>query len=118
MKKLIIALGMLACIPSIASAGPPWVSSNTATAETAQALCRQSGTTRRGVLHGVCVNRMLAGGSITVYNSSSTAVNPVAVILSTQAATTGCSYYDIYMSTGITYTTSAANDVTFMYECY
>ena len=118
MKKILVLLGILMLETGLAFAGPPWISSYTATADTTQPLCTQVGKTRRGIFHGVCVSNPISGGTITIYNSSSTAVNTVAVILSTQAAHGGCNYYDIFMSTGITYTTSQANATTFMYECY
>jgi hypothetical protein len=105
---------------------PVWLGSHTATADTTQVLCLSHtflvGTSTitengRGILHAVCINQGNQG-TVTVYNSSSTAVNPVAVLLSTTAATAGCFTYDIGMSSGIVYSDTAANDVTFTYSCY
>jgi len=105
---------------------PVWLSSHTATADTTQILCPSrtfvlgtSTITEGGhaILHGVCVNDANSG-TISIYNSSSTAVNAVAVIRSTTAATSGCQFFDVQMSSGLVYTTSQPNDVTFLYGCF
>lgn len=118
MKRIILTISLFA-LPGLLFAVPAvWRSSHTTTADTTQKLCNQTGSVRRGILHGVCVNTAVSGGSITVYNSSSTAVNAVAVLASTATLVSGCQFYDISMSSGIVYTTSQPNDTTFLYDCY
>lgn len=113
MKKL-LALVAAILLPGIVMANPVvWRSSNTATADSTKALCTQ-GNPRRGVLHGVCVNTGTAG-TLTIYNSSSTAANPIAAINTTNAL---CNYYDVVTSSGLVYTNSATANVTIMYDCF
>ena len=113
MKKILSIVAALS-IPVIAMAAPAvWRSSNTATADSTKQLCTQ-GTPRRGLFHGACVNTG-AAGTLTVYNSSSTAANPVAAI-NTAAAI--CLYYDVALSSGLVYTNSATANVTLLYDCY
>lgn len=117
MKKQILAVSVLLFMAGFANAiGSVWTSSHTATADTTKSLCGTNKKTR-GLLHTVCVNDG-AGGTITVYDSVITAANIVAVIRSTGAVNAGCLLYDVAMSSGIAYTTSSANDVTFSYSCY
>jgi hypothetical protein len=99
------------------SYGAVWTSSYTATADTGQALCTQENTSRHGILHAVCVTDANSG-LFTVYNASSTAVNPVTVIRSTAALVSGCMNFDIQMSSGIVYSNSTASKVTVLYNCY
>lgn len=118
-RKLIFVLAALFGA-SLAYADGVWQSSHTATADTALALCTQTGgRARRGVLHGVCVNKADAG-TITIYDSSSTANAALieAVIQSTSAVQGGCKLFDIYLSSGLVYTNSAATDMTILYQCY
>jgi hypothetical protein len=113
MKKLLAIFAAIA-LPAMVMANPVvWRSSNTATADTAKALCTQ-GNPRRGVVHGACVNTGVAG-TLTIYNSSSTAANPIAAINTANAI---CTYYDVLMSSGIVYTNSATANVTIMYDCF
>lgn len=107
---------------------PVWRASHTATADTTQILCRGTqylvaGSTitngNLGILHGVCVNDAGAvSGAITIYDSSSTATNAFAVLRATAAVNQGCMFYDVQVSSGLVYTTGAANDVTFLYTCF
>lgn len=103
-----------------------WLSSNTATADTTKNLCTAVnylvGTTTitvggHGVFHGVCVNDAGSTGTISVFNSSGTSTSPIAVIRATSTVS-ACKYYDVQISSGLTYTTSAPNDTTFLYQCY
>lgn len=115
MKRFILA-GILFLIPGIchATSTQIWRSSHTASADTAQKLCNQQNTSRHGILGSVCVNTG-AAGSLTIYNSSSTAANIVAVIDTTAK---GCNRYEVYTSSGLVYTNSATADVTMMFDCY
>ena len=120
MKKLLLLSLILSVVP-LAQAGPPWISSNTAVAvDVVQPLCTQARTSRHGMFHGICVNSVNASsGTISIFNSSSTAVSPVAVTLATQTvAGSACRYFDVYMSSGISWSVTGINDVTAMYECY
>lgn len=99
-----------------AAANNVWLSSNTVTADTAQALCTQPNMTRRGIFHGACVNRGAVNSTVAIYNSSATAVVPIATIQTSTAMP--CSIYDVLASSGITYTTSSTADVTILYTCY
>lgn len=120
--SFLIGVAICMAVPQV------WISSHTATADTTKILCQSNtfvvaGSTftngGKGILHSVCVNDASAGsGTVTIYNSSSTAVNPVAIIRSTSAVSSGCNMYDVYMSSGLVYTNSATNDVTITYECY
>lgn len=101
-----------------------WLSSNTATADTTKILCQSTSYTvgvstiivgGHGIFHGACVNTG-AAGTLTVYNSSSTAVNPIFAM--NTAAVVPCSLYDVNMSSGLVYTNSATANVTMLYSCY
>ena len=92
-----------------------WLSSTTATADTTKNVCMS----KRGVFHGVCVSSPTAlASTYTVYNSSASAINPIAVI---DATGRGCYYYDVVASTvnkGLTYSNSSTANVTLLYNCY
>ncbi len=127
MKKLLLASILFLSSYAMAINTAVWRSSHTTTADTTQKLCSGStyllGTStltygNLGVLHGVCVNDAPAVGTIAVYDSSSTAVNAFAVMRSTTVANGPCSFFDVQVSSGLVYTTSAANDVTFLYQCF
>ena len=117
MKKILffLAFALLGAQTAHAISMDVWLSSNTATADTAQTLCNQQNQTRHGVLHGVCVNTG-AAGTFTVYNASSTAANPIAAI--NTAAVVPCMFYDVMVSSGLVYTNSATANVTVLYQCY
>ena len=105
-----------------------WLSSNTATADTTKNLCpgipysvaSSSYTTNtytsgnHGIVHGVCINTG-AAGTLTVYNSSATATSPIAAM--NTAAAAPCSFFDVAVSSGLTYTNSATANVTILYQC-
>lgn len=124
MKKLII-FGISVLAVTVAFAFEPmWKSSNTATADTTQSLCLSQtylvGTSTvssggHGIFHGACVNTG-AAGTLTIYNSSNTAINPIAAI--NTAAVVPCALYDVGVSSGLTYTNSATANVTILYQCY
>ena len=120
MKKFPAPLIFLSVLLSavLAFAEPTvYFSSHTATADTTKALCNQTFTSSwpRGLLHTVCVNTGASTSSFTIYNSSASAVNPIAIVDST---TKGCQTYDIQLSSGISYTNSSTADVTISYLCY
>lgn len=98
------------------ASGPVWSSSNTATADTTQALCTKTflSSWPHGIVHGLCVNTG-AAGTYTIFNSSAAAIQPLAAIDTTAK---GCQYYDVQMSSGVTYTNSATANVTLLYSCY
>lgn len=123
-NKLAFSLTLL-FLASLSFAFPGvWTSSHTFTAETTKNLCGTQGTTnvtQQAILHGICVSTATAtaGGLVTVYASSGTAVNPIAIV---NTMATGCYFYDVYSSTtpgGLSYTTTAPGaSVTFSYACY
>lgn len=118
MRKILVALLLIAGPWKPAFATPSvWLSSNTATADTTQVLCPNTANvnTKRAILHAVCVNTG-AAGTLTVYNSSATAVNPLLAM--NTAAVVACATYDISTSSGLTYTNSATANVTLTYMCY
>jgi hypothetical protein len=117
MKKFLLLVASIFGMSSFsfAVANNVWTSSNTATADTAQVLCSQANTARHGVFHGACVNTG-AAGTLTIYNSSSTAVNPIAAI--NTAAVVPCALFDAGMANGIVYTNSSTANVTLLYTCY
>jgi len=127
MKKFaIMVLSILALsLPGSALQTDIWLSSNTATADTTQNLCKGQnflvGTSTvteggHGILHGVCINSGAPNGTFTVYNSSGTASNPIAAV---QTSTmTSCNFYDVLVSTGLTYSNSSTANVSILYQCY
>lgn len=113
---LLGALLFVATASHANSADATWVSSNTATADTAKTLC---GQTRKALFHGICVNDVGGSGLITLSNSRVGTASPFAVIRSSYIVTSGCQFFDVQLSSGLTYTTSVANDnVTFLFNCY
>jgi hypothetical protein len=119
MKKI---LAILLLTGGLAQAAQPvWLSSNTATADTTQNLCKglsnASGffSNNHGIFHGACINTGVAG-TLTIYNSSATATSPIAAINTGTAQP--CSLYDVSISSGLTYTNSATANVTILYQCY
>ena len=93
-----------------------YLSSNTATADTTQALCTQTspGSQPHGIVHTVCINTGTAG-TLTLYNANGSGVNRAAAI---STANVGCQIFDVALSSGITYTNSATANVTISYQCY
>lgn len=119
MKSLLLALSL--CFISAASyansGDATWKSSNTATVDTLKSLCGFGPA--KALFHGVCVNDLGGSGLISVFNSRGVASLPVALIRSSAAVTSGCQFFDVQLSSGLTYSTSVANDnITFMYNCY
>jgi hypothetical protein len=115
MKKIILTIGMVTLISSLALATEVaiWIASHTATADTTKQLCTGS-TPNHGIIHGVCVNTSGAG-TMTIYNSSYTAVNIMTALTTT---TTGCFYYDMFLSSGVVYSKTGTADSTILYQCY
>lgn len=114
MKRILILLSLMLSV-SMAYAVDIWKSTNTATADTTKSLCNNytNPTRGRGMVHNVCVNTG-AAGSFSVFNASAAAVNPVAVIDTTAK---GCTEYDVFLTSGVTYTNSATANVTMTYSC-
>lgn len=81
-----------------------WSSSYTATNDTAGRIVCNTVPGGGGCrFHGVVVASTGTVSSITIYNSSSTAVNTVTVI---DTDTQGPYIFDIYLSSGLVYTTA------------
>jgi hypothetical protein len=127
MKKLIFTLAFIfgMGIKAWAVADNVWLSSNTAVNNSTTTLCGTInylvGTSTytqvlHGVLHGVCINTA-AAGNIQIFNSSATAVNSVTGVLST-ATQEPCNFYDVAMSSGITYNKNGTADISILYSCY
>lgn len=117
MKRLLLALALCFGFTfAFASGTDVWIASNTATVDTTKVVCPQRSNTKQGhgVISRVCVNTGTAG-TYTIYNASAAAVNPIAAI---DTAAKGCQAYDVAFSSGLTYTNSAAANVTLMYSCF
>lgn len=111
MKKILVAATAL-FFASIAYAVPGvWVSSNTATADTNKNLCGNS----KALFHGVCVNQE-NGGTVSIFDARGNAVNPIAVIVSSSAVG-NCLFYDVKVSSGLTYAKTTTTNATFLYQC-
>ena len=126
LKFILIAWGVMMFygVRSYAVDMDTWTSSNTATADTLKNLCPGgyevvNGSTvtfgNRGVIHGVCINTAVAG-TLTLYNSSATATSAIAAINTNSAIP--CYYYDVAVTSGVTYTNSATANTTILYQCY
>lgn len=117
MKKYLFVLALVLGlgVRSNAAGIDFWISSNTATADTAQKLCPKGNTAKQGhgVISSVCVNTGTAG-TFTIYNASAAAVNPIAAI---DTASKGCMDYDVFITSGLSYTNSATANVTVTYSC-
>lgn len=74
------------------------------------------GEGKRGFLHGVCTDFLVAGSSMTVYNSSWTTSN-VKVLGPIGTTTENCRYYDTDMPGGISYRKTNAATVSILYRC-
>ena len=55
-------------------------------------------------------------GSISIYDSSGTATNPVAVLKNTGGQGTFCATFEIKISSGLTYATSGNGGTTFIFR--
>jgi hypothetical protein len=125
----ILAALLMFSAPCFALDTDVWLSSNTQTADTTKNLCpgipytvaSSSFTSvtytsgNHGIFHGACVNNGVAAGLLTVYNSSATATVPIATIATSTAMP--CSFYDVAVSSGLTYTNSTTANVTILYQC-
>lgn len=111
MKKLAIAA--LSLFIPIASFAVPsvWLSSNTVTADTTKNLCGQA----KALFHGVCVTQDNLG-TISIFDSRGSAVNPIGVIVSSSAVG-NCLFYDVKTSSGLTYSKTTTTNATFLYQC-
>lgn len=124
-KNLFVALICILGISSLAFSFPGvWQSSTTSTVDTTKNLCPplSSGNVRgQAILHGICVSSAtaVAASAITVYASSATTDNPIALV---NTVNTGCFYYDVYSSTspgGLTYSnTGGGGSIQILYTCY
>lgn len=118
MKKIVLLLALISLFQAscFAIRADVWISSNTATADTTKALCNNTfpSSWPHAILHGICVNTGSAG-TFTLYNSSASAIQPIAAIDTTAK---GCQNYDVQLSSGLTYTNSATANVTVLYQCY
>jgi hypothetical protein len=131
-KRFIVKRFLAACFFPLFFAGQAhafqstiWLSSNVPTAVSTTTLCTPtnyvvSGTTYteggHGVLHGVCVNTA-AAGNVQVFNSSATAANSITGLYST-ATQVPCNFYDVGISSGLSYDKNGTADITILYQCY
>lgn len=124
-KRLILAVALICVsVPTVVLAWDTWRSSYTATIDTTKNLCGTDaglvGPTRRGFLHSVCISSSaFQTDTITIYNSSGTAINPLTTIDGT--AYEGCFNYDVVASTinkGLTYSKTGGAIVQIQYDCY
>ena len=114
MKKFLVFLSSILFLSTMSFAVQQvWISSTTQTSDTTKNLCLNS----KGILRSVVVSSAAANGTVTVYASSGTANNPIAIV---DATAKGSYNYEVYAatSTGLTYSTTNAPTVTIVYECY
>lgn len=115
-RRLVVSIFVLSMAGAAHAFTPVvWKSSFTPSAVTTKNLC----VNQNGFLHSVCVSSPTAAPSlVSVYNSSGSAVNPIAIIDGTKY---GCFEYDVLASTankGLTYSNSSTANITIMYQCY
>lgn len=115
-KLLVLAVSILSLSAQAFAKGDVWNYSNSTGIQATIAPCVPNFFSGQphAIFHNVCVNTG-AAGSFTVYNSSGTTANPVALIDTTAK---GCSTYDVQLSSGITFSNSATANVTITYQCY
>lgn len=104
---LTLTLGVSAFVMAdVSTTATMWLSSRTATNDTAVRIPCSTVPNGGGCrLHGVLVGVPGTASTITIYNSSSTAVNTFAVL----TTTTSVFYpFDVYLSSGLVYTTAGA----------
>ena len=127
MKKWILFLiltGLIAiaqnALADVSTTNTLWKSSFTATNDTALKIPCNTVEPKAGCkFHGVIVSSAGVASTLTIYDSSATAINPIAVI-NTSVGTvvpTGQLFYDLYVSSGLSYTTVGATPakVTILY---
>lgn len=82
-----------------------WISSYTATNETAARIACNTVALGGGCrFHGVVISSPGLTSSLIIYNASSTAVNQVTALDTTQKGTTYL--FDVYLSSGLVYTSA------------
>lgn len=115
--KALIVFALLTCYAGASHAVTTvWRSSHTTTADTTKSLCGQSASSRC-TLHGVRVGHGTSG-QIQLFNSQGAASNAFQVIFTSAAVVAGSYDYDVMMSSGCTYSTTAANtSVNILYSC-
>lgn len=115
MKKLLFSLLALVGLSTFSHADIQGVykSSFTQTDESLRIMRPATGTPLS--LHGIIVSSASAvGGLITVYDSSGTATNTIARV---SLVNLGAYYFDVKISSGLTYTTSTNSmGVTILYQ--
>lgn len=123
MKKVLFTFSILSLAGFAWAIPQVWRSSFTNTADTTKNLCGNDNgivTNRRGILHSVCVSSNTAGTDvITVYNSSASAINPIAVI--DGSSSENCYTFDVIATTvtkGLTYSKTGTSSVEILYDCY
>lgn len=114
MKRLLALIVGLFISTTLYATQEVWKSSHTATVEANVNLCGQA----KGLIHSVCVGRS-DGGTITLLDTRATftSTSTISVLISTATNVSGCVDFDVKTSSGLTYTTTGAQDVTFMYLC-
>lgn len=115
MKRLLLVLVSVSFMSVSAFAvSEVWTSSHTATVDSNKNLCGNA----KATLHSVCVGRS-DGGTITLSDTRGTftSTSTIAVLISTATNVSGCVEFDVKVSSGLTYSTTGAQDTTFMYQC-
>jgi hypothetical protein len=122
MKKIFIVGLTILMMTGVSQAAPQiWFSSHTETADTTQNLCKGTSYSggfygNHGNFHAVCIDSAtVAASTFIVYNSSGAASN---MLVDMDATKAGCNYYDIAISSGLTYSNSSTAHVTILYQCY
>jgi hypothetical protein len=95
-----------------------WISSNTATADSFLNLCEPSGgsgSSIRCMFHGICINTS-SPGNLAIYNSSGVVSNIIATVSTSSAVP--CNFYDVDVSSGLTYNKTGTADVTILFNRY
>ena len=118
MKRVLLFLVALSLTSVSMAFFPVWLSSHTETADTTQNLCKPqtSGQVAHADFHGVCIDSATAAAStFIVYAASGSANNMIVDIDATKG---GCYYYDVEVSSGLTYSNSSTAHATVLYQCY
>lgn len=117
MKRIFLVVAMMFSSSLLWATAEVWKSSHTQTAETAANLCGSA----KGYLHSVIVGRADAGAgigpTIQIFDSRGVSTSSMTVIISTAANVAGVLDYDVKTSSGLTYTTTGSQSVSFQYLC-
>lgn len=105
--------GAMAVHADVSTTATLSLSSYTATADATKRIwCGPNGTVGCR-LKGISISSGAVNATVTIYNSSTTAANLIDDI---DASTKAYYPFDIFLSTGLTYTTAGTAHVRFLYE--